>query len=142
MRTASPNRRNEQQRTEVKVPSKKRKPSVIRRAFTLRLKPGAFAKYKRYHDNIWPELVREIEKSGIAQITTFENGLQLFLYSEIHDEKAWDKLWSSKVHDEWAECMKPLMKFRADGKVDAGPVREIFHLETGAGKLRQRAKAT
>ena len=113
----------------------------IRRAFTLRLKPGSFAKYKHYHDNIWPELVREIEKSGIAQITTFADDLQLFLYSEIFDQKGWDKLWSSKIHDEWAECMKPLMQFRADGKVDAGPLREIFHLETAAGKPANMAKA-
>src|SRR5439155_14597880 len=107
---------------------------VIRRAFTLRLKPGSFAKYKHHHDNIWPELVREIENCGIAQITTFENNLQLFLYSEIYDEKAWDKLWSSKIHDEWAGHMEPLMQFRSNGKVDAGPLREIFHLETAAGK--------
>ena len=115
---------------------------MIRRAFTLRLKPGSFAKYKHYHDNIWPELVREIEKSGIAQITTFANDLQLFLYSEIYDKKGWDKLWSSKIHDEWAECMKPLMQFRADGKVEAGPLREIFHLETAAGKPAKKVKAT
>lgn len=113
---------------------------VIRRAFTMRLKPGAFTKYKKYHDNIWPELVREIEASGIAQITTFENDPQLFLYSEIYDQKAWDKLWSSKIHGEWAKCFEPLMQFRPDGKVDAGPLREIFHLETPIGKSRKKKK--
>jgi len=112
---------------------------VVRRAFTLRLKPGSFAEYKRYHDNIWPELVREIEASGIAQITTFADDLQLFLYSEIYDEQGWDKLWNSKIHDQWAECMKPLMQFRADGKVDTGPLREIFHLETAAGQSPAQA---
>jgi L-rhamnose mutarotase len=115
---------------------------VIRRAFTLRLKPGSFEKYKQYHDNIWPELVREIEKCGIAQITTFENELQLFLYSEIYDKKGWDKLWNSKIHDEWAKCMEPLMQFRADGKVDAGPLQEIFHLETDAGKPKKNSMAS
>ena len=115
---------------------------MIRRAFTLRLKPGSFAKYKHYHDNIWPELVREIEKSGIAQITTFADDLQLFLYSEIYDQQGWDKLWSSKIHDKWAECMKPLMQFRTDGKVDAGPLCEIFHLATAAGNPRKKTKAS
>ena len=117
----------------------KKKLRVIRRAFTLRLKPGSFAQYKRYHDNIWPELVREIESSGIAQITTFADDLQLFLYSEIYDPKGWDKLWNSKIHDEWAKCMQPLMQFRPDGKVDAGPLHEIFHLETAAGKRRKKS---
>jgi len=122
----------------VKLASQKKKAGMIRRAFTLRLKPKSFAKYKHYHDRIWPELVREIEASGIAQITTFENNLQLFLYSEIYDKKAWDKLWSSRIHDEWAKCMEPLMQFRPDGKVDAGPLREIFHLETAVGKPRKK----
>ena len=110
---------------------------VIRRAFTLRLKPGSFDKYKDYHDHIWPDLVREIEACGIARITTFADGLQLFLYSEIYDEAGWDKLWNSAIHDEWAKCMEPLMQFRPDGKVDAGPLQEIFHLETAAGEKHQ-----
>src|SRR5688572_28859071 len=120
-------------------PTKKpgKKPKAIRRAFTMRLKPNAFAQYKKYHDEIWPELVREIEKSGIAQITTFANDPQLFLYSEIYDEKAWDKLWNSKIHDKWAKYMEPLMQFRADGKVDAGPLQEIFNLATAAGKAKK-----
>ena len=113
---------------------------VIRRAFTLRLKPGSYTRYKLCHDNIWPELVREIEKCGIAQIITSENNLQLFLYSEIYDKKAWDKLWGSKIHDKWAALMEPLMQFRPDGKVDAGPLREIFHLATSDGKPRSRSK--
>ena len=115
-------------------PAKKQNPIVIRRAFTLRLKPKAFSKYKHYHDNIWPELVREIEACGIAQITTFENDLQLFMYSEIYDKKVWDKLWSSKIHDKWGEIMNQLMNFNAEGKVDSSPVNEVFHLETKAGQ--------
>jgi L-rhamnose mutarotase len=126
-------------RTPVK-PAKKakstKKAKPIRRAFTLRLKPNAFATYKKYHDEIWPELVREIEKCGIARITTFANDPQLFLYSEIYDEKGWDKLWNSKIHDKWAKYMEPLMQFRSDGKVDAGPLEEIFNLETAAGKTK------
>ncbi len=107
---------------------------MIRRAFTMRLKPGALAEYKRHHDNIWGELVAEIEKSGIAQITIFENDPVLFLYSEIYDEQAWDKLWHSAIHDKWSEIMNPLMLFRDDGIVDSTEVREVFHLETKAGK--------
>ena len=35
---------------------------MIRKAFTMRLKPGALAEYKRHHDSIWPELVAQIER--------------------------------------------------------------------------------
>ena len=106
---------------------------MIRRAFTMRLKPGALAEYKRHHDNIWPELVAEVERSGVASITTFESDPLLFLFSEITDEAAWDKLWNTEIHRKWAKVMEPYMQFREDGIVDFGELREIFHLETQAG---------
>ncbi len=99
-----------------------------RRAFTMRLKPGGLAEYRRHHDSIWPELVTEIERQGIAQITIFENDPVLFLYSEINDEDAWDRLWHSDVHDRWGKIMDPLMEIGADGIVASSELREVFHL--------------
>jgi L-rhamnose mutarotase len=118
---------------------------MIRRAFTMRLKPGAEAEYRHHHDNVWPDLVAEIENSGIASITTFQRGLDLFLISEIADESAWDKLWTSEIHRRWAEVMEPLMHLREDGIVDAGPLEEIFHLSTRAaerGKKRASSRSS
>lgn len=106
---------------------------MIRRAFTMRLKPGAFDQYKHHHDHVWPELVAEIERSGIASITTFRSGDNLFLFSEIRDPDAWDHLWHSDIHRKWAVIMEPLMHLTPDGIVDAGELTEIFRLETGSG---------
>jgi L-rhamnose mutarotase len=103
---------------------------MIRRAFTMRLKPGGLEQYRAQHDQIWQELVDEIQAQGIAQITIFEADPVLFLYSEIHDEEAWDRLWHSEVHDRWAEIMNPLMEFNDEGIVDSSEVQEVFHLET------------
>jgi L-rhamnose mutarotase len=105
---------------------------MIRRAFTMRLKPDSLAEYKQHHDNVWPDLVDEIERSGIAQITTFQRGLDLFLFSQINDADSWDRLWTSPVHRRWAELMEPLMHLTDDGIVDAGELTEIFHLQTPA----------
>jgi hypothetical protein len=55
---------------------------MIRHAFTMKLRPGAFAEYKRLHDNLWPELFAEIERSGVATMTIFESDPDLFLFSE------------------------------------------------------------
>jgi len=105
---------------------------MIRRAFTMKLKPGAMAEYIDKHDHIWPELVAEIEKSGIASFTTFEADPLLFLYSEIHDEEAWDRLWHSEIHDKWGKVMEQYMDIKPDGIVDSKTVREIFHYEPGS----------
>ena len=101
---------------------------MIRRAFTMRLKPGGLAAYKDHHDNIWQDLVDELERQGIAQITIFEADPVLFLYSEILDEDAWDRRWHSEVHDRWGEIMNPLMEFGPDGIVASTELREVFHL--------------
>jgi L-rhamnose mutarotase len=100
----------------------------------MRLKPGKFAEYKHHHDNIWPELVAEIERAGIKSITTFKSGDNLFLVSEITDEGAWQRLWTSDVHRRWAEVMEPLMHLTPDGMVDAGELEEIFHVGRDAGR--------
>ena len=105
---------------------------MIRRAFTMRLKPGGLAQYKQHHADIWQVLVDEIERQGIAQITIFEADPVLFLYSEIRDQEAWDRLWHSEVHDRWGELMNPLMVFNADGIVYSSELHEVFDLHTGA----------
>ena len=104
---------------------------MIRRAFTLRLKPGALAEYKERHDNIWPELVTEIERAGIARMTAFEADPVVFYYSEVADEDAWDRLWATETHDRWAQLFKTLIDFD-DERVDALFMPEIFNLETAA----------
>ena len=106
---------------------------MVRRSFIMRLKPGSLATYKKHHDEIWGELVAEIEKSGIADMTIFENDPVLVLYSEITDVEAWDRLWHSEVHDRWSLLMSPLMEFNSDGIVNSTELREVFHLETKAG---------
>ena len=105
---------------------------MIRKAFMMRLQPGGLAMYKKYHDEVWPELVAEIERQGIAKITIFENDPVLFMYSEINDLESWNRLWHSEIHEKWGEIMNPYMEFNSEGLVDAREVREIFHLQTKA----------
>ena len=87
-----------------------------------------------HHDAIWAKMTAELEKSGIADMTIFENDPVLVLYSVITDVEAWDRLWHSEVHDRWAVLMNPLMEFNSDGIVNSTELREVFHLQTNAGK--------
>jgi len=105
---------------------------MIRSAFTLRLEPGALPLYKEHHDNIWPELVMEIQRCGIGTMSAFITDPVVFYYSEIRDPDSWDKLWSTPTHDRWGELMKPLIAFTDEGKVDANDLTEIFRLENSA----------
>ena len=104
---------------------------MIRRAFAMRLKPGGLAGYREKHENIWQELVDEIERSGIARITIFENDPVLVLYSEIRDAEAWDRLWATEVHGRWGAIMDEYMAVDETGAPEFSELREIFHLQTG-----------
>lgn len=106
---------------------------MIRRAFTMKLEPGGLAGYRSHHDAIWEELVAEIERSGIAQITIFENDPVLVLYSEIRDAGAWDRLWATDVHTRWGAVMNEFMAVDETGAPEFSELREVFHLEPGAG---------
>jgi L-rhamnose mutarotase len=106
---------------------------VVRKAFVLKLKPGALDEYIHWHDNIWPELKEEIRAQGIAEITLWQLDDLVFLHSEVNDEDAWARLWDSEIHHRWAsERMDPLMFYRPDGVVDSRELREIWHFEPGA----------
>ncbi len=102
---------------------------MSREAFTMKLKPGAFAEYKRLHDEIWPELVAQIHESGVATMSIFESDPDLVLVSEIRDPETWTKLWASEVHQRWAEVIWPLLEAGPDGRPLIGELREIFRLE-------------
>ena len=107
---------------------------MVRRAFTLRLKPGALDEYVRQHDEVWPELVAELKGQGISELTIFERNGDLFVYCEATDYEAMDRVWASDVHDRWAKVMDPLIGVNADNKVVSVPVTEIWHLDTGVAK--------
>ena len=106
----------------------------------MKLKPGALPEYQRHHDNVWPEMVKEIERSGIARMTIFHGDGNLFLFSEITDETAWDRLWDTEISKKWSKVMSPLMMQTPDGKVEAGDLTELFHLATKAGKKKTTKK--
>ncbi|MFL5927392.1 MAG: L-rhamnose mutarotase [Gaiellaceae bacterium] len=111
---------------------------MVRKAFTLRLEPAALSQYKHHHDNIWPELVTEIERCGISTMSAFTTDPVVFYYSEIQESDAWHKLWSTSTHDRWGEHMKPLIAFTEEGKVDAHDLNEIFRLENSSASTEHR----
>ena len=100
----------------------------MRQAFLVKLKPDSLEQYVQWHEQIWAELIDEIEGQGIAEITLFQADPWIFLYSTVHDREAWERLWKSEVHNRWAdEAMKPLMEYGDDGLVDARELGEIWH---------------
>jgi len=78
---------------------------------TLDLKddPGLIAEYKRYHEEIWPEITQSIRDSGIEDMEIYLLGSRMFMIMEVNEHfsfeaKARADLQNPKVQ-EWEKLM-------------------------------------
>lgn len=61
---------------------------MIRRyCLTLDLKddPKLIQEYKRYHENVWPEITRSIKDSGIENMEIYLLGTRMFMIMEVNE---------------------------------------------------------
>ena len=86
-------------------------------AWVLEVRPGYEAEYKQRHDEIWPEMLETLHKSGIRNYSIFKHGLTLFGYFETDDLKATiEALGQSEVNARWGQLMAPIMKIETDSR--------------------------
>jgi L-rhamnose mutarotase len=102
-----------------------------RNAFKMKLKPGVVAEYKKRHDEIWPELQRELRAAGISDYSIFldEETLTLFACQKLADSNTATSLPNHPIVRKWWDYMAPLMETNPDKSLVAKPLREVFHLD-------------
>jgi L-rhamnose mutarotase len=78
---------------------------------TLDLKddPNLIAEYKRYHQQIWPEIAQSIKDSGIEDMEIYLLGTRLFMIMEVNESFSFEAKTkadaaNSKVRD-WEKLM-------------------------------------
>jgi len=99
-------------------------------AFVMQLKPGFEAEYERRHDEIWPELVAELQNAGISDYSIFlhPHTLQLFGVLKRRPDHGMDHLPSTAVMQKWWQYMGDIMATEADGSPRSIPLKRVFHL--------------
>ena len=97
----------------------------------MKLKPGVVAEYKKRHDEIWPELARELRAAGIYDYSIFldEETLTLFAVQKLSEGNTAAALPHSPIVRKWWNAMAPLMEAHPDNSPVATPLREVFHLD-------------
>jgi L-rhamnose mutarotase len=84
-------------------------------AWILEVRPGYEEEYKKRHDEIWPELVKDIRDSGMRNYAIFRYGLSLFGHFECDDlDYAIDYLGKSDANNRWQAFMAPIMRVEVD----------------------------
>ena len=102
-----------------------------RQAFTMKLKPGTMAEYKKRHDELWPELAHAIHDAGIADYSIFldEKTFTLFAVQKQTATNTVADLPNHPIIKKWWAYMSPLMEVNADNSPKCGELKEVFHLD-------------
>jgi L-rhamnose mutarotase len=104
---------------------------MIRSAFTMKLKPGFEAEYRRRHDEIWPELVKELEAAGVSDYSIYleESTLTLFAFQKLKDHNTADLLPSQAIVKKWWRYMSDIMESNPDNSPVSITLKEMFHMD-------------
>ena len=102
-----------------------------RAAFKMQLKKGFEAEYKKRHDEIWPELEKQISKVGIGDYSIFldEETLVLFAVQILSDENTADDLPQMEIVKKWWSYMADIMDTNPDNSPVCKPLKEVFHMD-------------
>jgi L-rhamnose mutarotase len=100
-------------------------------AFTMKLKPGMEAEYRRRHDEIWPELSDVLTKAGIRDYSIYldrSTGTLFGVQKRLPGHTA-DDLPSRPVMQRWWLYMADLMETNPDSSPTVGPLERVFHMD-------------
>lgn len=104
---------------------------MIRNAFKMKLKKGYEEEYKKRHDEIWPELEKELKKAGVYDYSIYlDNETQiLFAFQKLEDNNTAADLPDNPIVKKWWAYMKDIMDTSPDNSPVSIPLKEVFHID-------------
>lgn len=99
--------------------------------FKMLIREGQEGEYKRRHDEIWPELVAEIEAAGVSNYSLFRRGREVIAYCECEPDvaTAFGKLGESEVNAQWSEYFADVLEELVDADGNLFEAEEVWHLD-------------
>lgn len=100
-----------------------------RAAFKMKLKPGFEEEYKKRHDEIWPELARELNAAGVHDYSIFldEKTNTLFAVQKLSENNTAGQLPQTEIVQKWWNYMSDIMEVNADQSPVTVDLKEMFH---------------
>ncbi len=104
---------------------------MIRNAFKMQLKPGFEEEYKRRHDVLWPDMLKQLQEAGISDYSIFldPETLTLFAVQKLSDDNTAADLPNTEVVKRWWAHMQDIMECNPDNSPVAKPLDEVFHID-------------
>ncbi len=100
----------------------------------IKLRPGRLDIYREYHAEVWPDVLKRLEKSNIRNYSIFHKDGYLFGYYEYIGsdyEKDMADLAADAVTKDWWKIMKPMQQpFKSRNKGEWwADMEEVFHTD-------------
>lgn len=104
---------------------------MVRKAFIMHVYPDKHEEYEKRHDEIWPELVKELRQHGAKNYTIFldKDSSKLFGYVEIADEELWARMPTTEINQKWWKYMEDVMETNPDSSPVSEDLQEVFHMD-------------
>ena len=82
-------------------------------ALDLQDDPQLIAEYKRFHQNIWPEITKSIKDSGIEDMEIYQRGTRLFMIMQVADDFSFEaKVEADAANPKVQEWEKLMWRFQ------------------------------
>ena len=104
---------------------------MVRKAFTMNVYPEYIDEYIKRHNELWPEMEKELKAHGCKSYSIYvdrETNI-LFAYLEVEDLDVWSKMADTEINRKWWDYMAPIMETNPDNSPVQTTLEEAFHLE-------------
>ena len=91
----------------------------------MRMRPGAYAEYKRAHDELWPDVAQSMSDNQVS-MAIYRHGESLVIHAVAPTEEDWLKSRQVPILAEWMAYMATLIETGDDGQVDFEELEEAF----------------
>ncbi len=99
-------------------------------AFTMQLRRGHEAEYKKRHDNIWPELVKTLNQAGVSDYSIHLDRQTGMLFGLLTRDPAhrMDELPLDPLMQRWWSYMADIMETEEDNAPVVTELEQVFYM--------------
>lgn len=99
--------------------------------FTLQIKDGRLDEYERRHEEVWPDLVRDLNAAGWSNYTLFRRGLAVHGYAECEPDVATAQaaMAASEANARWQAWFGDVLESTGDDDPVTGLAPEVWHMK-------------
>ena len=89
------------------------------------LRPGAYAEYKKAHDELWPEIADSMSDNDVS-MAIYRFGENLVIHAVAPTEADWNKSRDVPILEKWFEYMSTLLATNQEGEIIFEDLPEAF----------------